>query len=378
MLAISEFTQRTPEILAELRRLVEIESPSGDKAAVDRLGEALRVRLEALGAELSVERAEQAGDCLVGRWNTNDARPGILALCHMDTVYPLGTLAQHPWREQAGLAFGPGALDMKGGIALLLAALDALQEAEQFPERPLTVLFTADEEVGSRTSRALIERLARQAGLVLCLEPGLPDGSLKTWRKGIGDYEVRAYGRAAHAGAAHAQGRNAIEELAYQVIAIQGLTDYARGTTLNVGQIQGGTATNVVPEMAWAEVDLRVMEPGEAERIEQALHALQPRLEGTRLEVSGALNRPPMRRDERMAAAFSRAQEIGARLGLSLTEGGTGGGSDANFVAPLGVPVLDGLGPAGDWAHNAGREQLQIASLAPRAALLAALLTEWD
>jgi glutamate carboxypeptidase len=211
---------------------------------------------------------------------------------------------------------------------------------------------------------------------VLCLEPCLPDGSLKTWRKGVGDFEVTVHGKAAHAGADHERGRNAIEELAHQILAIQKLTDYDQGTTVNVGVVAGGSRSNVVPDLARATVDLRVMTPAEAERITAWMQALKPVIAGTSIEVTGGLNRPPMPRDERMAATFAHAKAIASRLGLAINEGGTGGGSDANFVAPLGVPVLDGLGALGNGAHSE-REHVVLAALPQRTALLAALLSDW-
>ncbi len=375
MIPIHVYQQKTGDFVFLLRRLVELESPTADKAAVDRAGLFLAGELERLGARVERLKQDEAGDHLIARWGAQE-RGGFLALCHFDTVHPTGMLRENPCQERDGRLYGPGTQDMKGGIAALLGALQVLQEQGSGPARPLTALFTTDEEAGSLTSRPLIEKLAQEAGLVLCLEPCLPDGSLKTWRKGVGDFELRVRGRSAHAGAAHAEGRNAIEELAHQVLRIQGWTDYERGTTLNVGRITGGTVTNVVPDEARAEIDLRVMQPQEAERIAELFRGLRPALEGTSLEVSGGLNRPPMPRDERMVAAFNRAQEIGRALGLELGEGGTGGGSDANFVAPLGVPVLDGLGPLGDGQHT-GQEYLVIESLPQRAALLGALLTAW-
>ena len=201
-------------------------------------------------------------------------------------------------------------------------------------------------------SRELIEKLAKQAGLVLVLESALPDGALKTWRKGVGDFEILVHGRAAHAGADHAQGRNAIEELAHQVLAIQSLTDYKKGTTLNVGVIQGGTVSNVVPEEARAIVDFRVLEPKEAERVLHVMRSLKPVLEGTSIEVQGDLNRPPMPRTSLMAQMFNQAQHLAKQIGLDLREGGTGGGSDGNFVAAMGIPLLDGLGGWGEGLHS--------------------------
>ncbi len=376
MLEIQDFKDRQGETLALLKDLVEIESPSDDKAAVDRCADRVEAELKRLGGQVTRHWQALHGDHLVSQWGQAGEAGGVLVLCHMDTVHPLGTLAKMPLVEREGRLHGPGVEDMKAGIAMLLSVVSLLSEKGAMPGRPITALFTSDEEIGSDTSRDLIERLARRASLVLCLEPAMPDGSLKTWRKGVGDFEVITRGRASHAGTDHQVGRNAIEEMAHQVLAIQGMTDYKKGTTLNVGVVQGGTRRNVVPAEARAQVDLRVIDPAEGERVARKLLSLQPVLEGTAVAVAGRLSRPPMPRDERMRQTFQKAQDIGARLGLSLTEGGTGGGSDANFVAPLGVPVLDGLGAQRDGAHSE-REHILLSSLAERTALLAALLTEW-
>jgi glutamate carboxypeptidase len=369
-----DFKARTPAMVSLLKKLVETESPSHDKAAVDRLGALVADECRRLGAKVQLHPQAAVGDLVEASWGTG--RDGILLLAHMDTVHPIGTLERMPFREVDGRILGPGTEDMKGGIVIGLGALAGLAEARQLPARPVTALFTSDEEIGSPTSRAHIERLARESALVLVLEPAMPDGAIKTWRKGVGDFVVTVHGKASHAGSDHQVGRNAIEELARQVLAIQKLTDYGRGTTLNVGVIRGGTATNVVPEEAVAEVDLRVMQPGEAERIGLALNALKPELEGTTIEVTGELNRPPMPSDERMKATFEKARKLAAAIGLEIRAGGTGGASDANFVAPLGIPVLDGLGAVGDGGHSE-REFILKDSLPERAALLAALIENW-
>lgn len=356
-----------------LKTLVETESPSHDKAAVDRVGALVAGQAAALGAQVEVVRNHAAGDHLVARWGAGPG--GFLLLCHMDTVFPLGTLASMPYREAEGKIYGPGALDMKAGIVIGLAAVAELA-SRQAPLPAVTLLCTSDEETGSRTSRALIEALARESELVLVLEPAMPDGALKTWRKGVGELEVRARGRAAHAGGAHAEGVNAIQELAHQVIALQALTDYERGTTVNVGLVQGGTATNVVPDGAVATADVRVLQDGEWERVLAAAQALAPALPGASLQVRGELNRPPMPFDARAERTFARAREIAGRIGIRLEAGGSGGGSDANFVAPLGVPLLDGLGAVGEGLHSE-REFILAASLQERARLLAALISDW-
>ncbi len=376
MIPIDQFQSKTPHLLALLTKLVEVESPSTDKSAVDRLGTMIAQEMGRLGAVVTVETHADAGNNIVGRWANNSEENGILILCHMDTVFNLGTLAQRPVRIENGRFYGPGALDMKAGIAIALTALTVLKDSNDWPPRPITFLCTSDEEIGSQHSRALIESLATESTLVLCLEPALPDGAVKTARKGTGDIEITAYGVAAHAGGDHARGVNAIEELSHHILAVQRLTDYDRGTTVSIGHVRGGTRSNVIPDRAWALADVRIMDPAEADRLRTWTDQLQPVLKGARVAASLSLNRPPMPRDPQMAETFQRVQAIGQKIGLSLTEGSTGGASDANFVAPLGIPVLDGLGPAGEGAH-AEQEYVTIASLPERTALLAAILTEW-
>jgi glutamate carboxypeptidase len=368
------FEEFTPNMMSQLKQLVEIETPSHDKNALDRIGEYIAGECRRLGAKVNVHSLRETGNLVEANWGTG--KDGILLLAHMDTVHPIGTLERMPFREADGRIMGPGTEDMKGGIVIGLTALTVLIEEHQMPARPVTVLFTSDEEIGSHSSRSLIEALARQSALVLVLEPAMPDGAIKTWRKGVGDFTVSVHGRAAHAGSGHKEGRNAIEELARQVLAIQELTNYEQGTTLNVGTIRGGTASNVVPEEASAEVDLRVMKPEEAKRIAGALHALKPTLDGTTIEVSGELNRPPMPCDERMTATFEKARSLAAGIGLKIVASGTGGASDANFVAPLGIPVLDGLGAVGDGEHSE-REFIYRDSLPERAKLLRTILRDW-
>jgi len=263
---------------------------------------------------------------------------------------------------------------MKAGIVIALAAIGQAQK--QGLNRPVTLLCTSDEEIGSDTSRDHIERLAKESALVLVMEGALLDGSLKTWRKGVGGLWVKVKGRAAHSGGDHQAGRNAIEEMAHQVIAIQKLTDYSKQTTLNVGVIQGGTVSNVVPEETNIEVDVRVMQPGEWERIEAAVKNLKPVLDGTTIEVTGGLNRPPMPFDDRMKATFEKARSIAVDIGMTLTAGGTGGASDGNFVAPLGIPVLDGMGAVGEGYHSE-REYIFTASMEQKARLIASILRNW-
>jgi glutamate carboxypeptidase len=356
-----------------LKLLVETESPSHDKSAVDRVGAIVAEEARKLGAQVDILPNLQTGDHVLARFHASAAAP-ILLLCHMDTVFPLGTIGRFPYREAGGKIFGPGTLDMKAGIVIALNAIDDALRAGL--SHPVTLLCTSDEEIGSHTSREHIERLARGSALVLVLEGGLVDGSLKTWRKGVGQFRVRTKGRAAHSGGDHEKGRNAIEEMAYQVIAIQKLTDYSKQTALNVGVIQGGTVANVVPEEALIEVDVRVMQPGEWERLEVEMSKLRPVLDGTSIEIAGRLNRPPMPFDETMKATFERARSIAERIGMDLKSGGTGGASDGNFVAPLGIPVLDGMGAVGEGYHSE-REYIFAESLEQRAKLVSSILREW-
>lgn len=368
------FAWRADTALDLLRGLVEIESPSTDKAAVDRVVRFVAERARAAGAEVTIIPQERWGDHLLARWGEGEG--GFLLLCHLDTVWPIGTLAERPWRMEGEQAFGPGVYDDKASAAIILTALEGLQAMSLSPRYPVTVLFNSDEEVGSPSSRPLIEAEAARARVVFCIEPARPDGALKVWRKGTGRYTITALGRAAHAGADHERGINAIEELAHQVLRLQRMTDYGAGTTVNVGRIEGGTRANIVPDRASVRVDVRVKTMAEWEQISAAITALQPVLPGARLVVEGGMSRPPMEASPVTLEPFRRAQEIATGLGLTLTADGTGGASDANFTAAMGIPTLDGLGALGDGAHSVD-EYIFIPSLAERAALLAALLREW-
>ena len=373
-----------------LKKLVETESPSHVKSAVDRVGAIVAEEARRIGAQVEVIPNQETGDLVIARFaltsyplgsgtsrqaSVDEARHGILLLCHMDTVFPLDTLQSMPYREEDGKIFGPGAQDMKAGIAICLSAMDEIQKSGG-SKQPITLLCTSDEEIGSETSRSVIEALAKHSELVLVFELALSDGSLKTWRKGAGGFWIDVSGRAAHAGGDHQQGRNAIEEMAHQVIAIQKLTDYSKQTTLNVGVIHGGTVSNVVAEHAAIEVDVRVMQPGEWERIEAEIRKLKPVLDGTTLHITGGLNRPPMPFDETMKATFEKAKSIAAGIGMDLKAGGTGGASDGNFVAALGIPLLDGMGAIGEGMHS-DREFIYADSLEEKKKLLVELIRKW-
>jgi glutamate carboxypeptidase len=362
-----------PWLLETIGALARMESPSDDKAAVDRCGAGLAERLAAAGAR--VERLPQStrGDHV--RATVGDRGPQVMLLGHFDTVWPIGTLERMPLRQDDGRLYGPGVFDMKAGIAVAMLAVRALREHAPAAAMPRVVmLWTTDEEVGSGTSRAMIEEEARRSQAVLVLEPSLPGGAAKTSRKGCGDFELTVHGIAAHAGIDPGKGANAIHELALQIAAIQRLQDLDRGVSVNVGLVSGGSRTNVVPERARASIDVRARSMKDAADVEASLRALRAQTPGTRLEIEGGFSRPPLERGEHVRALFATARNVARDLGVDLDEGGTGGGSDGNFTAALGVPTLDGLGPRGDGAH-AVHEHVEVADLPWRAAFLARLLT---
>lgn len=371
------FESRRQNMVDDLEELVRHESPTRDKAAVDRLGQLLQTRLEGLGADVKRIPQQDVGDILLADWHADAPGPAILILTHSDTVWPLGTLAARPPRiDEDGRFFGPGAIDMKGGIVIVLTALRGLVERGELPRRPLRVLVTSDEETGSRHSERLIMDTAADCGLVLVMEPATKEGALKTSRKGVATYEVLAEGRAAHAGNAPEQGINAIVELAQQIGVINEMNDLQRGTSVSVTVVQGGITTNVIPPRASARVDVRALSVRAQEEVDQALLGLQPRVPGARLTVTRHHRRDPMERNGRMITAFGQARAIGAAQGLTVREDTSGGGSDGNFTAAAGIATLDGLGPQGDGLH-AMHEHVIINSLPQRAALIAGILRDW-
>jgi glutamate carboxypeptidase len=359
------------EILADLRSLVEQESPSTAKARLDEVARFLAELAERrTGGAATVLAQEGAGDHVRLAWGSGDGR-GVFLSGHFDTVWPLGTLAAMPFEIANGCARGPGVFDMKAGLVQGLWALGALA-ATGTAAPPVTFLLTSDEETGSLTSRRLIEEEARKASVSMVLEPSF-QGALKTSRKGTGDYHLAVTGRASHAGSEPFAGISAIDEICRLALAVNAQTNPATGTTLNVGVIEGGTRANVVAAHAGADVDVRVTTMAEAERLDAFFRGLRPRHPEAVLEVTGGLNRPPMERTPRVAELFGYAQRTAADLGLRLDEASVGGGSDGNFCAAVNPAVLDGLGAVGDGAHAAS-EHIVVAELAPRTALLAHLL----
>jgi glutamate carboxypeptidase len=358
-------------IIDLIRQLVECESPSDDSAALDRFVSLMedvvapmaKIRLLPHGhmrAEFSLPGLKKSG--------------GILVLGHSDTVWPMGTLRSMPFRQQKGRLWGPGVLDMKSGLAFSVFAMRALRDLEIPVAKKVVLQLNSDEEVGSQTSRALTEEAARSSDCVLVLEPGTGlEGKLKTARKGVGVYRVDVRGRASHAGVDFPAGASAIVELARQIDRIAGFTDLKRGVTVNPGVISGGTRSNVVAAEAAAEVDIRVVRLKDAAGLDRKFQALRPFDKRCTVEVTGGLNRPPMERSRAIQDLFGHARRLAREIGIELEDSSTGGGSDGNFTAALGVPTLDGLGGVGEGAH-AANESILIDRIADRTALLAKLI----
>ena len=367
---LNQLRDDLPHTLNLLEAMVNMDSPSDDKSLVDKFVRFVGSQFLSIGGEVEYVPVEKFGDQLVARFD-GPSSERLLILGHTDTVFPAGEAQKRPFNIVNGRAMGPGVFDMKGGIVLILSALKALGRLS----RPVTVLLTSDEEMGSGSSRALIEQEASRASAVLVLEPSLPGGALKTARKGVGHFTIKATGRAAHAGIDPSRGINAIQEIAHQILELQRMSYPERGTTVTVGLVQGGSRVNVVPAEAAVDVDVRITSNDEAARITQAVRALQPQVSGAVLHIRGGINRPPMERTTDIARLFEVARRIGEELGLDLQEGSTGGGSDGNFTAARGIPTLDGLGPIGDGAH-ALDEFVEVESIPERGALLAGLITE--
>jgi glutamate carboxypeptidase len=376
--AVLEFLEsRRGEMLRLTRALVETESPSGDlegsRAVVGLLAEAAG-KIEGVN---SIERIESPGygEHLRLRAFIDGAEEtgAILLLGHTDTVHPLGSLRERPWREQEGRIYGPGIFDMKANCALALEVINACAVLDLAPRRPVVLLLTCDEETGSHTGRALVEEEAGKAESVLVLEPPVMGGRVKTARKGTGMFTLETHGIAAHAGLEPEKGASAILEMAKQVERLHALNDPARGLTVNVGVIQGGTRSNVVAAHARAEVDLRFSTTEEATQLEETITGMQPFDERVKLTVAGGINRPPLERNSKVAALFELARGVATKLDFDLKEVSVGGASDGNFAAALNVAVLDGLGIDGDGAH-ATHEHIIVDDIARRGALLAGLI----
>jgi len=369
---LSRLTVQRSEMVTCLRQLVDLESPSHHKAALDTLGRHLAAEFGKIGGRTRFHPQEHAGDHL--QVNFSGAGKPILILGHMDTVWDLGTLDSMPFRVAKGRAYGPGSFDMKAGIVQAIYAIRALQQMHGRLPRAITVLLVTDEEIGSRSSRPITEALAKKSAAVLVLEPSQGSkGALKTSRKGVGAYHVKVAGQEAHSGLDSDKGVSAILELARQLLAIEKFTDRKRGITVNPGVIRGGTRTNVVAGEATADVDARVSQSKDIAYLDTKFRSLKPFDKRCRVETTGGIGRPPMERSKKGVALFTLARRLAKELGWELEEASVGGGSDGNFTAALGIPTLDGLGAVGEGAH-ARHESVVIAEMPRRAALLARLI----
>jgi glutamate carboxypeptidase len=354
-----------------IQTLVRHESPTTDKAAVDRCGAELAAQLTSIGGRVTRLPRQQRGDHLLTEFGCGASQ--VLLLGHFDTVWPVGQLERMPIIESDGRLHGPGVFDMKAGIVIGMLATRALLETGAALSRRIVMLWTTDEEIGSESSRAAIEDEARRSDAVLVLEPSLPGGAVKTSRKGCGTFQLTVTGVAAHAGIEPQKGASAIQELAHHVLRINQLQDLARGVSVNVVMASGGTRSNVIPHEAHATVDVRVPTLAAAVEVEAALRNLSRVDPRTTLHVGGGFERPPLERTEGVARLYRQAKDVAQQLGGDLAEGGTGGGSDGNFTGAIGVPTLDGLGAVGDGAH-ALHEHVIVDALADRAALVAGLI----
>jgi glutamate carboxypeptidase len=365
--------------VALIETLAALESPSGDIEALGRCGAVIAHQMTQLGGRVTTH-STPAGEHLRGEFvstagSAKQDASQVLLLGHYDTVWPIGQLARMPVRREGDRLYGPGVFDMKAGIVIGLLAMRALADARLTPPHRVVMLWTTDEEVGSATSRSIIEAEARQSRAALVLEPALPDGAVKTARKGVGDFVITAHGVAAHAGIDPTRGASAVHELAYQVGILSGLTDLDRGLSVNVGTIRGGSRANVIAETAEAHVDVRIPTLADAERVTAAITGLVPRDPRVRLEITGEINRPPFERTARVADLYHLAEAVAGEFGRPLGEGATGGASDGNFTGAMGVPTLDGLGATGHGAH-ALDEHILLEPLAFRAALVAGLVLQ--
>ena len=362
-------------MLEVLREFTLAESPSTEKAATDSCAEIISAEWRKRDINVSLLPQESRGTHIRAEWKPPEAKPKgqLLVLGHYDTVYATGTLAKMPFHVSGEKAFGPGVFDMKAGIVQALFALDALLRTNAPIRKRVVFLWTSDEEIGSGSSRKLLEAEAQRSDAVFVLEPSLgPKGLLKTARKGVGEVELIVQGKASHAGLAPDDGINAVHELALQIARIRGWNDARRGTTLNADVIEGGTRINVIAERARALIDLRALRISDMRAIEKKLHALKPILRGAKLEIKGGFSRAPMER-KASEALFAQAKKLAQEMGIQLGGGTAGGGSDGNLTAALGVPTLDGLGAVGDGAHSSS-EFIFVNKMPERAALLAALL----
>ncbi|WP_174732391.1 M20 family metallopeptidase [Mesobacillus harenae] len=360
------------ESLRLLQEFVELESFSYDKSGVDKLGLHLIRKFSEFPIKTNVHKEEAFGNHL--RFQLGDGENQILLISHLDTVYPKGTIETMPFSKEKGLVKGPGVIDIKASYVMVYHLFDLLQNTD-LKNHQIVWLLTSDEEVGSPTGKAVVRKEAALSKAVLVLEPATDSGAVKTARKGGGKYTIEVTGVSAHAGLNPEDGANAIEELAYQITQIMAFADPRKGTTINTGEIRGGNLFNVVPDSARAEIDVRVLETSEVERIEAAFNSLSVRNSRAKLVVSGSVYRPPLVKTEQTGKLFQLAKTEASKLGIKYLEKMVGGGSDGNYAAETGCPVLDGLGPYGGGAHSP-LEFLRTESIAERTAILYGLICQ--
>ncbi len=357
-----------------LENLVNIDSGSYLKSGVDQIGEFLLTEYKALGFMATVYEQEDFGNHIV--FHHQDAKdPAILIMAHMDTVYPEGTVKERPFHINGNRAYGPGIIDMKSSLVSVLFAIKALKESGDISYQNVVLLLNSDEEVGSPTSRSLIEEIAADKKFALVMEPARKDGSLVSSRRGKGNFTLHVRGRAAHSGIEPEKGRSAIEELAYKVIQFQDLNDHEKGISVNVGLIEGGSSINTVSEHATAQIDIRISDKEQAQEIEEKIEEIcsVTTVPGTEVELEGEMNRPPMEKNKQTVQLLKFIKDAGKEIGLEITDTATGGGSDASFTAAVGVATVDGLGPIGGNSHSE-KEYLEIDSLTERTLLLAMII----
>ncbi len=362
-------------MLRTLREFTLSESPSTEKLAADRCADLIAAEWRKRNVRVTLIRQKSRGNHIRIEWRPTGLKScgQLLVLGHYDTVYSTGTLKKMPFAIRKGKVFGPGVFDMKAGIVQALFALDTLIATKTTVSKKIVFLWTSDEEIGSESSRGLLETEARRSDAVFVLEPSFgPKGLLKTARKGVGEAELTVYGKASHAGLAPQEGINAVHELALQIAKISQWNDLRRGITVNADIIEGGTRVNVIAEEARATLDLRALRISDMRALETRLQSLKPVSRGAKLNISGGFNRAPLEH-KYSAALFARAKQLAIQMGLSLGECTAGGGSDGNLTAALGIPTLDGLGAVGDGAHSA-HEHVITKTMPERAALLAALV----
>jgi len=373
---VSHVNGRLEEMLNTIKKLVEFESPSDEKEAIDKLINFLDEFCSNKGLKTTLIENESRGNHLLVEHLVENSEKNLLMLCHIDTVWPLGTIEEIPFSNKNGVLKGPGVFDMKTGAVQAIYALEEAVNRGNLEKKNVRILFNSDEEIGSQTSRDIIEDLAKKSDCVLVLEPSVPPhGALKTFRKGVGRFELDITGKASHAGSAPDEGISAITELAHQILDLNGLANRDLGTTVNVGTIKGGSKTNVVAAKASATIDVRVETMEEAQRITKDILNRKSFIVGTEVKATGGINRPPMLRTEKTIEMFKLAENIANELGFDLEEASTGGGSDGNFTAALGIPTIDGLGAVGNGAH-AIKEHTIVKHIPKRTALLIRLLEE--